>query len=94
VYLGDRPDNVCLIHALKPFVFTDGWVYCCPSSELAPENDRTMQERFRVCEIKNIRMYYNARLQKQFHNCSYCKYTMQNNILNALITETDDNDFC
>jgi hypothetical protein len=93
VYLGERTDNVCLIHALKPFVYSDGWVYACPSSELALENKRTMQESFRVCRIAEIAEHYRKPLAARTHTCSYCKYALQNNLLHALTVETGGNEF-
>jgi organic radical activating enzyme len=93
VYLFDREDDVCLVHTIKPFVYTDGWVYCCPSSELAIENGATMNEKLRVCRIEDITRYYQGRLEVFHHKCSYCKYAQQNEILNAVIKETTDNAF-
>lgn len=90
VYLFEN--EVCMMHMLKPFLYTDGYVYCCPSSELAMENMRTMQPQYRVCRYDNIDEAY-----KDFkvfdHKCSYCKYAMQNNILNNLTIPVEDEDF-
>jgi len=94
VYLGSRPENVCLIHMLKPFLYTDGWVYTCPSSELAMENMKTMQHKFRVCKMEEIYDYYTNKFEVKHFDCSYCKYTQQNNLLNALLIDTEDNEFC
>lgn len=93
VYLFDREDNVCLLHTIKPFVYTDGWVYCCPSSELAIENGATMNPKLRVCRVENIIEYYNSPVQTYHHTCSYCKYAQQNKLLAAIIQETNHNEF-
>jgi len=93
VYLGERENNVCMMHMLKPFLYADGWIYACPSSELAIENNRTMQERYRVCRMEDVHEYYRRKFEVFSFDCSYCKYTLQNNILNAVITETNDNEF-
>lgn len=89
-----REDNVCMMHMLKPFLFSDGYVYSCPSSELSPENKQTLQKRFRVCKMEDIEDYYLNTFKIKKHPCSYCKYARQNNILKALITEVEDEKFC
>jgi len=83
----------CMMHTWKPFAYADGWIYRCPSSELAPENGRTMNEHFRVCRINDMREYYKRPLVTFDAPCSYCKYTMQNEMLTDLLTETMHNDF-
>jgi MoaA/NifB/PqqE/SkfB family radical SAM enzyme len=93
IYLGDRKNNNCMIHMMKPFLYTDGWVYCCPSSELAIENTKDMLPKYRVCRMEDIQDYYNTKFEVFTHTCSYCKYTKQNELLSALIEETTDNEF-
>ena len=83
-----------MMHMLKPFLYTDGWVYACPSSELAIENNRTMQKEFRICKAEDIYDYYTTKFEPKKFNCSYCKYTNQNNILYDLIQEVEDEEFC
>jgi len=94
IFLGERKDNVCMIHMIKPFLYSDGWVYACPSSELAVENDRTMNPEFQICRMERILEYFVSRFEVKHFNCSYCKYTNQNNLLDAVVQETDDNEFC
>ncbi len=94
VFLGKRENNVCLTHMIKPFLYTDGWVYCCPSSELAIENGRTMQRKFRVCRMEDVKYYYTHKFEAFHHTCSYCKYTAQNNLLAHNIRATKGNAFC
>jgi len=93
VYLFERPHDTCMIHMIKPFLYTDGWIYACPSSELAIENGRTMNPRFRICRVEDVSEYYHNNFDVKSFDCSYCKYALQNNILRALIEETDNNDF-
>jgi len=93
VYLFDREDNVCLMHMWKPFLYTDGYVYACPSSELAIENKRTMQLKFRVCHASQIENYYKNNFEVFHHACSYCKYAKQNQILYSLLKEVDHKEF-
>ena len=91
VYLFEN--EICAMHLIKPFLYTDGWVYCCPSSELAIENNRTMQEKYRVCHVNDIYDYYTNEFETFYHKCSYCKYALQNNIIDKMLTKTDNNDF-
>lgn len=93
IYLFNREDNVCLIHMWKPFLYTDGYVYACPSSELAIENNRTMQPKFRVCYASEIENYYKNNFEIFHHTCSYCKYAKQNQILYSLLKEVDHKEF-
>ncbi len=94
IFLEERKENNCLIHMLKPFLFTDGYVYACPSSELAVENGKTVQKEFRICKAEDIFDYYMNNFEVKKFNCSYCKYTNQNNILTDVITEVEDERFC
>lgn len=80
IYLFDREEDICMMHFLKPFLYTDGFVYTCPSSELAPENERTMQERFRIGHGSEVAEIY-KNIEPRNHNCSYCKYAAQNSFL-------------
>jgi MoaA/NifB/PqqE/SkfB family radical SAM enzyme len=93
VYFGPRTEDVCMMHMLKPYLYTDGWVYACPSSELAPENGKTMNPRFRICRAEDITEYYTTKFEINHFPCSYCKYTAQNEILRSLTVETNFNAF-
>jgi MoaA/NifB/PqqE/SkfB family radical SAM enzyme len=84
IYLFERKNKNCMSPVIKPFLFTDGFVYACPSSELAPENGRTMQPKFKICHGSEvIKTYKNLIFKKQ--SCSYCKYSAQNDFLQKLI---------
>lgn len=91
--LGERRNNNCYIHHIKPCVFTDGWVYSCPSSELAVENEITMKPEFKICKGTDVCEYYTKNFEVKQHNCSYCKYKSQNEFLEDLLMETEFNDF-
>jgi len=93
VDLGIRENNNCYIHHIKPTLFTDGWVYACPSSELSLENGITLQEKFRICKGTDVLNYYMNNFEIKHFDCSYCKYKQQNQLLEMLLMETSDNDF-
>ena len=88
----ERP-RACLMHVWKPFAYADGWVYRCPSSELAPENGRGMRPEFRVCKIEEMAEYFARTFETFDAPCSYCKYTVQNEILMDVLAETTYNAF-
>jgi MoaA/NifB/PqqE/SkfB family radical SAM enzyme len=87
-----RRNNNCYIHLIKPFVFTDGNVYVCPSAELSVENARNVNDEFKICDINNIKQFYeNITIRK--HNCSFCKYSQQNELIEDILAETTHNEF-
>jgi MoaA/NifB/PqqE/SkfB family radical SAM enzyme len=88
-----RRNNKCFMHMIKPFVYTDGFVYVCPSAELAEENHSQVNEEFRVCSIEDIELSYSKGVSVRKHNCSFCKYSEQNELIEDILTETDHNDF-
>ena len=94
VYTDERKDTKCWMHLLKPFLYADGWVYTCPSSELSIENKRRMQERFRVCRVECVNEYYHQVPEPFYHDCHYCKYAVQNELMSALMVEVEDEEFC
>ena len=99
VNAGERPRGEpardCFIHMIKPCIYLDGYVYACPSAELALENKAQMNAEFRVCEIKNIEKFYNSpkAAEMRKHKCSYCKYVQQNEFMKELTRRTDFNEF-
>lgn len=96
-YKGVRRNDHCYMHNIKPSVFTDGNVYVCPSAELAIENAYAVNSEFMICDIDGILPYYNSikggegRMRNQ--GCSFCKYAMQNELIDDIVTETEHNDF-
>jgi organic radical activating enzyme len=90
-----RHNEKCLIHMIKPCFYTDGYVYPCPSSELAFENRSQMQPKFALCNWDGIYDFYTgpgATLATD-RPCSYCKYEKQQIVLEEVLTETTFNEF-
>ena len=92
-YKGERRNNNCYMHMVKPCVFTDGNVYVCPSAELAPENEYRVNSEFKVCDIDGIMDFYNNGPTTRTHACSFCKYAMQNELVDDILTKTEHNEF-
>lgn len=85
----------CRMHMIKPFLFADGYLYSCPSAELAEENNRMVHDGIRVCHHTNITDFYRsyAAAAPQERTCSYCKYAQQQRVLSDLQTPTKHNAF-
>jgi len=94
VDVGERPNKNCYMHHIKPTVFTDGYVYSCPSSELSIDNSITLMEKFRVCHGKDVFDYYSKNFEVFQRDCYFCKYKQQNALLEDLLVETTHNEFC
>ncbi len=94
-FKGERRNDHCYIQAVKPFLFTDGHIYVCPSAELSLENNYNYvpSSQFMVCDIDGIEEYYSKPIERRHHGCHYCKYAMQNELIDDLLTETDHNEF-
>jgi MoaA/NifB/PqqE/SkfB family radical SAM enzyme len=90
-----RSSNSCYIHMIKPCLYLDGWVYACPSAELAVENDRQVQEKTRICTYDHVASFYRSpeAIQPREYDCSFCKYVAQQDLLDALLLSTDFNEF-
>jgi MoaA/NifB/PqqE/SkfB family radical SAM enzyme len=89
-----RRNASCYIHLIKPSLYTDGYVYPCPSAELALENNKSINEKFRLCHASEVYSFYRKMSTKKLeHGCSYCKYTKQQELIEDLLTETDFNEF-
>lgn len=85
----------CRIHMIKPCFYLDGWVYSCPSAELAVENNKQVQPAGRLCKVGDIKTFYESRmvLKPRKQTCSYCKYALQQNFLEQLLTPTEFNEY-
>jgi hypothetical protein len=90
-----RPNNDCRIHMIKPCLYLDGYLYACPSAELAIENNKQIAPKTRVCYHTEILDFYKSKeaIKKRELDCSYCKYVKQQAILEALLMDTKHNDF-
>ena len=97
-FKGERRNDHCYMHMVKPFLFTDGNVYACPSAELSPENLTNVNEEFKVCRWDQVSEKYAEIVSsgtgfKRNHGCVFCKYAMQNELIDDILTETDHNEF-
>jgi hypothetical protein len=87
-----RNDN-CYMHMVKPFVFPDRNVYVCPSAALSPENGLMVNDRFKVCTIDTIVETYKKGVTTRKHDCGFCKYAPQNELIDDALTKTKHNSF-
>ena len=90
-----RHNQKCFIHLIKPCFYTDGYIYPCPSMELAYEHDSRMNEKYRVCRYDEVINFYNSDRAFEIpeRTCSYCKYAKQQVVLEEVLTETMFNEF-
>lgn len=90
-----RPNLDCRIHMIKPCFYLDGYVYSCPSSELAYEHNHCVPTSIRVCRYDEIIDFYmgDEALKAIERKCSYCKYAKQQIVLDEILTETTFNEF-
>lgn len=79
-----RSHEHCYMRLFKPFVYTDGFVYDCPAIGLSPDNERGMNDKFRVCTIEDITETYSEPSRSRELDCSFCKYSQQNEYLHEL----------
>lgn len=93
--LEPRADDRCWMHLVKPTLYADGWLYACPSSELALENGSDLRPEFRLCHADSIEDFYRSpqALEPRRHRCSFCKYTAQNRLISAVMEEVGFADF-
>ena len=87
-----RNDN-CYMHMIKPFVFPDKNVYVCPSAALSPENGIMVNDKFKVCTIDTILESYQRGVTTRKHDCNFCKYAPQNELIDDVLTKTKHNSF-
>jgi organic radical activating enzyme len=94
-FKGERRNDNCYMHMVKPFLFTDGYIYVCPSAELSIENNYNYvpESQFAVCDIDGIEEYYSKPAHVRKHACHYCKYAMQNELIDDIVAKTDHNEF-
>jgi len=88
-----REHDNCYMHLVKPFVFTDGWVYDCPSLALSPDNKLNVNEKFRVCTIDDITEKYSKPSSARVLNCEFCKYASQNEFVHDLKMDVKHKNF-
>ena len=90
-----RSNFNCYFHMIKPCFYVDGYIYSCPSAELAYENDHQVPKSIRVCKYDEIIDFYQGgqATNKTYRDCSYCKYFKQQVVLEEVLTETTFNEF-
>jgi len=89
-----RKNNHCYMHLIKPFIFPDGWVYSCTTIGYSVENNLNVSNEARLCKIEDIISYY-GEIEADYNkrNCSFCKFTKQNELIEDILAETEHNDF-
>lgn len=94
-FIIDNYENLPELMAfVQAFIFPDGFVYVCPSAELAEENNLNVNNEFRICDIEHIVEFYKQpNIIQRKHKCSFCKYASQNELIDDILTETDHNEF-
>ena len=90
-----RPNMDCYIHMIKPCFYTDGWIYSCPSAELAFENNFQISPGARICHHDEVYDFYKngGAIEKTYRDCSYCKYVKQQIVLEEVLTKTTFDEF-
>jgi len=87
--------STCWMRFVKPYVHADGFVYECPGASFSPENYRTVDDKYRICDISDIvKTYTDSKLlEPKSYGCKLCKYDYQNMLMEDLLRETKHNDF-
>ena len=94
-FKGERRNDHCYMHMVNPFLFTDGYIYACPSAELSIENNYNYvpESQFAVCDVDGIEEFYSKPPTLRHHACHYCKYAIQNELVDDILTDTIHNSF-
>jgi len=89
-----RHNTKCYLHLIKPFFYTDGYIYPCPSTELVQEHNFQVNPDYRVCRYDEVLKFYTTNaLDIPERTCSYCKYAKQQIVLEEVLTKTTFNEF-
>ena len=51
------------------------------------------ESQFAVCDIDGIEEFYSKPPTLRHHACHYCKYAIQNELIDDILTDTEHNDF-
>ncbi len=87
----NRRPGPCYMHLVKPFLYSDGWVYSCPCA-VGPNRD--VAEEFRVCRMEDVTAYYLAPPKSVERTCQVCKYQAMNAAAEAILEPLEDLEFC
>lgn len=90
----DRAHDHCYMHMVKPFVFHDENVYVCPSAALSPDNHLNVNDKFKVCSIDDIlETYMKGAGGMRNHDCTFCKYAPQNELVDDIVKDIKHKEF-
>lgn len=92
----NRAHYRCYIQHVKPFIFHDGNVYVCPSAALSPDNHLSVNDKFKVCGIEDILQTYKGFKKGElarFHDCSFCKYSQANELIDDVLKDVEHPNF-
>ena len=81
----------CHMHLMKPFLYTDGWVYSCPC---AVGSGRGVEPRFRLCRMEHVVDFYRAPPMALERGCRWCEYAEHNKIASQILNPSRDWEFC
>jgi len=87
----ERTNDKCWMHLVKPFAYTDGWLYSCAC---AIESKRDVLEKFRVCRIEEVAYFYSQPQSARMTTCPKCKYEEHNRVARDILEPLDDPEFC
>ena len=81
-----------LVHALR---ILGSKAYGEDMSEYAIENNYNYvpESQFAVCDVDGIIDFYSKPPSLRHHACHYCKYAIQNELIDDVLTDTIHNDF-
>ncbi len=86
-----RASGPCYLHLIKPFLYTDGWLYPCAC---AIEGRRDVQENLRLCRMEDVAAYYAHPPKSLTLACPVCKYEEHNRIAEGVLEPLEDPEFC
>lgn len=86
-----RVPGPCYMHLVKPFLYTDGWLYACPC---AVGQCHDVASPFRVCRMEDVAVYYARQPAPLILACQSCKYHEHNQVAESVIEPLEDPEFC
>jgi MoaA/NifB/PqqE/SkfB family radical SAM enzyme len=87
----ERTDERCYMHLVKPFAYTDGWLYSCAC---AIESKRDVLPKFQLCRMNEIQEFYRTNILSIATDCPKCKYEDHNRLCRDILEPLDDPEFC
>lgn len=81
----------CWFGLLKPYVYSDGFVYRCSACALI---EQKMPEKFRMCKIEDIKSFWAEHpMPFDTKSCGECFFKEQNDLIEALLTKFEHSEF-